>query len=82
MAAARRVARTSLRGFGRLMRGRKPMAKQDTECVPTGGKKQGRPRRSWNGGIRGAVDSRQLEENVIFNREGCGRGWRVPNFVT
>ena len=44
---------------------------------PTQRRKKGRPRRSWNLGIKEAMEKRQLEENDYMDREawmlGCDR---------
>lgn len=69
-----RVEKRSLKWFGHLLRmpdDRIP--KKIFKWQPPGKRKRGRPRRSWNEGVRQAMASRNLEENQAWNREA----WRA-----
>ncbi|KAK4874955.1 hypothetical protein RN001_014315 [Aquatica leii] len=64
----------SLKWFGHILRmeeNRWP--KRLFARKPTGKNKKGRPRRSWNYGIRKARKDRDLEEDVAYNR----KAWRL-----
>lgn len=69
-----RIERNGLVWFGHLMRmddNRWP--KKLFRWVPPGKKKRGRPRRSWNEGIRRAMNERNLDEEMAQNREAWQR---------
>ncbi|XP_030757801.1 uncharacterized protein LOC115883584 [Sitophilus oryzae] len=62
-----RIERRSLNWFGHLMRMpdyRWP--KRVFQWVPSQRRKRGRPRRSWNDGIRESMEARQLEDDDVF----------------
>ncbi|XP_030747136.1 uncharacterized protein LOC115875769 [Sitophilus oryzae] len=70
----RRRERRSLKWFGHLMRmpdDRWP--KRVFQWVPPQRRKRGRPRRSWNDGIRESMEARQLEDDDVFDRLACRR---------
>lgn len=65
----RRRERRSLKWFEHLMRmpdDRWP--KRVFQWVPPQRRKRGRPRRSWNDGIRESMEARQLEDDDVFDR--------------
>ncbi|XP_030752232.1 uncharacterized protein LOC115879476 [Sitophilus oryzae] len=70
----RRIEKRSLRWFGHLMRMEDTRwPKRVFKWSPTGGNKRGRPRRSWNDGIRQAMRDRNIEEDLVYDRDG----WRL-----
>ena len=69
-----RVEKRGLRWFGHLLRmddTRWP--KRIFQWTPPGKNKRGRPRRSWNEGIRQTMRDRGMEEDLAYDREG----WRL-----
>lgn len=64
-----RIERRGLKWFGHILRmpeGRWP--KRIFRWRPPGRRKRGRPRRSWNEGIRNAMEARDLEEEDAMDR--------------
>lgn len=69
-----RIEIRSLRWFGHLMRmPEHRWPRRMFEWVPPGRKKRGRPRRSWNEGIRQSMEQRQLDVEMTQDREA----WRM-----
>lgn len=69
-----RIEKRSLKWFGHLLRmedGRWP--KRLFTWKPPGKNKRGRPRKSWNEGIRAAMRDRDLDEQLAYDREA----WRL-----
>lgn len=70
-----RIQKRSLKWFGHLLR------MEDTRWpkrlfywTPPGKRKKGRPRRSWNEGVRTAMRERDLDEDTAYDREAWRRG--------
>lgn len=69
-----RIEKRGLRWFGHLMRMEDTRwPKRVFKWSPTGRNKRGRPRRSWNDGIRQAMRDRNIEEDLVYDRDG----WRL-----
>lgn len=69
-----RIEKRSLRWFGHLLRmedSRWP--KRMWQWTPLGRNKRGRPRRSWNEGVRAAMRERNMDEQQAYDREA----WRL-----
>ncbi|XP_030761519.1 uncharacterized protein LOC115886486 [Sitophilus oryzae] len=69
-----RIEKRGLRWFRHLMRMEDTRwPKRVFKWSPTGRHKRGRPRRSWNDGIRQAMRDRNIEEDLVYDRDG----WRL-----
>lgn len=70
-----RVQKRSLKWFGHLLRMPEDrLPNKIFQWQQLGKRKRGRPRRSWNEGIRQAMASRNLEEDQAWNREAWHAG--------
>lgn len=69
-----RIKIRGLRWFGHLMRMNDNRWPKRVFCwMPPGRRKRGRPRRSWNEGIRKEMDRRQLNEEMTQDRKAWKR---------
>ena len=77
-----RIEKKSLRWFGHLLRmNDERLPKQIFIWKPPGRRKRGRPRRSWNEGIRRAMRERNLEEDMAFDRDIWRAGMEMQHIV-
>lgn len=69
-----RVHQRGLKWFGRVLQMEEHRwLNRIEQCTPPGKRKSGRPRRSWNEGIRKAMEERNLEKDNAQDQ----RRWRL-----
>lgn len=77
-----RIEKRSLKWFGHLLRmddTRWP--KRIFKWRPAGKNKKGRPRKSWNEGIRRAMRERNMDEEMAHNREAWKAGMGIQHLA-